>query len=60
MQYGVRNYLEIEPVTASASDAADDGGSMPMMVGGGIAVALVAGAGLVWGMRRRASAGERE
>ena len=59
-QYGVRNYLEIEPVTASASDTADDGGSMPMMVGGGIAAALLAGAGLMWGMRRRASAGERE
>jgi peptide/nickel transport system substrate-binding protein len=60
MQYGVRNYLKIEPVSASGSDAADGGGSMPMMVGGGIAAALLAGAGLMWGMRRRASAGERE
>jgi peptide/nickel transport system substrate-binding protein len=60
MQYGVRNYLEIEPVSTSGSDTADGGGSMPLMVGSGIAAALVAGAGLMWVMRRRASAGERE
>lgn len=60
IQYGVHNYINIEPVTGSSSSSSDGGVPMGLLVGGGAAAVLVAGAAILFGMRRRSTAGERE
>ncbi len=60
MQYGVANYLAIEPVTGGSSSASDSNGApIGGAVAGGVALAAVAGL-LVFRRRDRATADDRE
>jgi len=59
VQYGVYNYLHIEPVSGDDAESSDSVGS-GLVIGGGVALAALAAVGVVVGMRRRATAGDRE
>ena len=58
------SYVSLKPASATTDAAAagggDDGGGGAGVIIGGVAIALVAGAGLLFAMSRRRSADERE
>jgi peptide/nickel transport system substrate-binding protein len=58
---GVTSAIGAGDAAATSGSSSDDGSaSTAWLVGGGVLVALLVGAGALWAMRRRASAGERE
>ncbi len=59
VQYGVHNYLNIEPVT-DEEGSEDQNVGTGLVIGGGVALAVLAAAGVVVAMRRRSTAGDRE